>query len=74
MRLWEFDRLGGMSSLPFDINKYGLQFVSATVGYLWMSEEQLGFDPTIFEFKGKRYIEIIRNGQQERLVLRNLIK
>lgn len=74
MRLWEFDRLGGMSSLPFDINKEGLQFVSATLGYLWMSEEQLGFDPTIFEFKGKRYIEIIKNSQQERLVLGKLIK
>lgn len=39
-----------------------------------MSEEQLGFDPTIFESKGKRYIEVIRNGRQERLVLRELIK
>lgn len=74
MRLWEFDRLGGISSSPFDINKDGLQFVSATLGYLWMSEEQLGYDPTIFELKGKRYIEIIRNGQQERLILRGLIK
>lgn len=74
MRLWEFDRLGGISSSPFDINKDGLLFVSATLGYLWMSEEQLGFDPTIFEFKGKRYIEIIKNGQQERLVLREQIK
>ena len=74
MRLWEFDRLGGISSSPFDIHKEGLQFVSVALGYLWMSEEQLGFDPTIFEFKGKRYIDIIRNGQQERLVLRELIK
>lgn len=74
MRLWEFDRLGGISSAPFDINKDGLLFVSATLGYLWMSEEQLGFDPTIFECKGRRYIEIIKNGQQERLVLRELIK
>lgn len=43
MRLWEFGRLGGMSSLPFDISKDGLQFISAILGYLWMSEKQLGF-------------------------------
>src|SRR5947207_318784 len=49
MRLWEFDRLGGIASLPFDINKEGLQFVSAVLGYLWMNEEQLEFDPTIIE-------------------------
>lgn len=74
MRLWEFDRLGGVASLPFDINKNGLQFVSATLGYLWMSEEQLGFDPTIFEASGKRCIDIIRNDQKERLVLDEVIK
>jgi hypothetical protein len=74
MRLWEFDRLGGIASAPFDINKDGLQFVSATLGYLWMTEEQLGFDPTIVEMEGKRYIDIVRKGQKERLVLRELIK
>lgn len=73
MRLWEFDRLGGIASLPFDINKDGLQFVSAILGYIWMTEEQLGFDPTIVEMEGKRYIDIIRNDQKERLVLRELI-
>ncbi|KAI9766362.1 MAG: hypothetical protein M1840_006626 [Geoglossum simile] len=39
MRLWEFDRLGGIASPPFDINKEGLQFVSAILGYLWMNKE-----------------------------------
>lgn len=52
-RLWKFDRLGEILSSPFDINKSGLQFFSATLGYLWMGEEQLGFDPTIFELKNK---------------------
>lgn len=28
MRLWEFDRLGGIASEKFDINADGLQFVS----------------------------------------------
>ncbi|KAI9767834.1 MAG: hypothetical protein M1839_004335 [Geoglossum umbratile] len=74
MRLWEFDRLGGIASPPFDINKEGLQFVSAILGYLWMNKEQLGFDPTIFELDGKRYMEITRNGRTERLVLIELMK
>lgn len=74
MRLWEFDRLGGIASSPFNINKDGLQFVKVTLGYLWMSEKQLGFDPTIFEAKGKRYIDIIHHDQKERLVLDELVK
>jgi hypothetical protein len=47
MRLWTFDRLGGIASEQFDINKDGLQFVSAVLGFLWMNEEKLGFDLTI---------------------------
>jgi hypothetical protein len=74
MRLGEFDRLGGIASSPFDINADGLLFVSTILRYLWMSEEQLGFDPTIFKAKSKRYIDITRNGQKERLVLDELIK
>jgi Fungal protein kinase len=74
MRLWEFDRLGGIASSPFDINKEGLQFVSAALGYLWMNKEQLGFDPTILESDGKRYIEIMRNDKTERLVIVELMK
>jgi hypothetical protein len=74
IRLWEFDRLEGIASSPFDINKEGLQFVSVILGYLWMNEEQLGFDPTIFELDGKRLMEITRNGRTERLVLVELMK
>lgn len=39
-----------------------------------MNEEQLRFDPTIFELDGKRYIEITQNGRTERLVLVELMK
>ncbi|KAI9766861.1 MAG: hypothetical protein M1839_004748 [Geoglossum umbratile] len=74
MRLWEFDRLGGIASSAFDVNKEGLQFVSAVLGYLLMDKEQLGFDPTITESDGKRYMEITRNGETERLVLVELMK
>lgn len=74
MRLWEFDRLGGIASAQFDINQEGLQFVSAVLGFLWMDEEQLGFDPTILEAEGRRYIEIERNGQLERVVIDEVMK
>ncbi|MCJ1285804.1 hypothetical protein MMC26_005145 [Xylographa opegraphella] len=49
MRLWEFDRVGGIASASFDINKDGARFVSLVLGFLWMDKEQLGFDPTIVE-------------------------
>ncbi len=74
LRLWEYDRVGGIASSAIDINKDGLQFVSAMMGYLWMNEEQLGFDPTILESGGKRYIEITRDNRNERLVIDHLIK
>ncbi|KAF1362355.1 hypothetical protein EJ07DRAFT_163618 [Lizonia empirigonia] len=74
MRLWSFDRLGGIASEQFDINEDGLQFVSAVLGFLWMSEEQLGFDPTIITAGDKRYIEIERDDSKERLVINKVIK
>lgn len=74
MRLWEFDRLGGIASAQFDINQEGLQFVSAVLGFLWMNEEQLGFDPTIVKAEGRRYIEIKRSGQLERLVIDEVMR
>jgi hypothetical protein len=72
MRLWEFDRLGGIASTQFDINEDGLQFVSAVLGFLWLNEEQLGFDPTIVTAGDKRYIEIKQG--TERLVIDKVIK
>lgn len=74
MRLWEFDRLGGTSSEEFDINEDGLQFVSAMLGFSWLNEEQLGFDPTIITAGGKRYIEIERDNHTERLVIDEVVK
>ncbi|SPQ24624.1 97c9ee06-2340-46e8-9cfe-007cd5817b15 [Thermothielavioides terrestris] len=74
MRIWEFDRLGGVASDQFDINKDGLRFVSTILGFLWMSDEELGFDPTIMTAQGQRFIEIEREGATERLVLDRLMK
>ena len=69
MRIWEFDRLGGLASEQFDINEDGLQFVSTVLGFLWISEEELGFDPIIMTASGERFIEIERNGSTERLTI-----
>ncbi|KAF2623840.1 hypothetical protein BU25DRAFT_433900 [Macroventuria anomochaeta] len=63
MRLWEFDRLGGIASSQFDINEDGLRFVSA-----------LGFDPSIITAGSSRYIEIERNNQRERLIIEEVIQ
>lgn len=69
MRVWLFDRLGGIASEPFDINKDGLRFVFVILGFLWMDEEQLGFDPTIISENNTRYVEIKRNGLKERIII-----
>ena len=39
MRLWEYDRVGGIASSAFDINKDGRQFTSVMLEFLWMNEE-----------------------------------
>ncbi|KAK5652988.1 hypothetical protein OQA88_9468 [Cercophora sp. LCS_1] len=69
MRIWEFDRLGGIASERFDINENGLQFVSTVLGFLWMSREELGFDPTIITANNERFIEIERDGSTERIII-----
>ncbi|KAL7621718.1 hypothetical protein AAE478_009045 [Parahypoxylon ruwenzoriense] len=69
MRVWEFDRLGGISSTPFDINENGLLLVSTILGFLWMEEKELGFDPTIITLNNEQYIEINREGAKERILI-----
>jgi len=44
------------------------------LGFPWLSEEQLGFDPTVITAGDKRYIEIERNNRTERLILDKVIK
>ncbi|PHH58539.1 hypothetical protein CDD81_5432 [Ophiocordyceps australis] len=74
MRIWEFDRLGGLASEQFDINKEGQQLVFTILGFLWMSNEELGFDPTIKTENGQRFIEIKRNGLAERIIIDEVIQ
>ncbi|KAI1659446.1 hypothetical protein F4813DRAFT_401524 [Daldinia decipiens] len=73
MRVWEFDRLGCIASTQFDINKNGLQFVSTILGFLWLEDKDIGFDPTFVRFNSKRYIEINRDGTLERIVIDEVI-
>ncbi|KAK4131339.1 hypothetical protein BT67DRAFT_458094 [Trichocladium antarcticum] len=74
MRIWEFDRLGGLASEQFDINNDGLQFVSTILGFLWMNEEELGFDSTITTAGNQRFIEIKRDDLTERLIIERVMQ
>lgn len=69
MRLWQFDRSGSSGSFSFDINRDGLKFVHVMLGFYLMNDEQLGLDPTIQQSDSKRYVEITRSDQVERLIL-----
>ncbi|EQL02155.1 serine/threonine-protein kinase Sgk2 [Ophiocordyceps sinensis CO18] len=75
MRLWEFDRLGGLASEQFDINTKdgGLQFVKAILGFLRMNEQMLGFDPTIITCGRQQHIDIKLNDRTESLVVDGVI-
>ncbi|KAM9873871.1 hypothetical protein VDGL01_12050 [Verticillium dahliae] len=74
MRVWAFDRLGGIASEQFNINDDGLQFVFTILGFLWMNEEELGFDPTIMSANQERFIEVNRNGSTERIIIDQLMQ
>jgi len=44
------------------------------LGFLWINEEQLRFDPTILILDGKWYIEIVRNDQTKCFIFDKFIK
>ncbi|KAJ5895509.1 hypothetical protein N7495_007200 [Penicillium taxi] len=69
MRVWTFDRLGVIASEQFDINRDGLRFAYIILGFLWINEEQLGFDPTIIIVNKERYIEVERESSTERIII-----
>lgn len=74
MRIWLCDRLGGIVSEQCDNNKDELRFVSMILGLLWMSGEEVGFDPTMITANGQRFIEIERGGTSKRLIPDGLMK
>ncbi|KAG6064387.1 hypothetical protein E4U32_000266 [Claviceps aff. humidiphila group G2b] len=64
---------GGIASQQIDINKEPIKFIEVMLGFLWMSEKYLGFDPTIQRIDGERFVEIERNGKSEYIVIDGLI-
>ncbi|GKZ51729.1 hypothetical protein AbraIFM66951_006952 [Aspergillus brasiliensis] len=75
MRLWSFDRVGAISSTAFNINKEGSRFVMSMLGFLRMDMSELGYDPSIITTSnGTRFIEIVRDGKPERLILEKLLR
>ena len=46
-----------------------IQGSTTILGFLWMGEEQLGFDSTVVTADDKRFIEIERNDLTERLII-----
>ncbi|KAG6124885.1 hypothetical protein E4U12_007815 [Claviceps purpurea] len=82
MRVWLFDRLGGIASEQINVNTEPLQFIKVILGFLWMSEEDLGFDSSIkrpdLTVEGadgkKQYIEIEQqDGSKKCIVLDQVI-
>ncbi|KAG5951073.1 hypothetical protein E4U58_001329 [Claviceps cyperi] len=69
MRVWLFDRLGGIASEQIDIHKEPIHFIKVMLGFLWMSEEDLGFDSSIEGSDDTRYLEIEKNGSKKCIVL-----
>ena len=75
MRLWAFDRAGAIASTPFNINKEGARFVMSMLGFLQMDNKELGYDPSIQSTSdGSRFIEIMRDGKPECLILDELMR
>ena len=74
MRLWEFDRLGATSSIPLDIHQHGFLFVRALLTFLWMRDEQLGFDPDLTQDNGQRLVKITNDGVEDRLTITDSLR
>jgi len=56
MELWMFDRSGPFSSSKFDIQEDANQFIRVIIGYLLMSDKELGFNTFIERRDGKQFI------------------
>ena len=69
LRQWEFDRLGAIASIPVNIQEDGRHLVSVILGFLWMNDKELGFDPTITTEGKQRYITINQKGETEQLIV-----
>ncbi|KAG6022452.1 hypothetical protein E4U19_005016 [Claviceps sp. Clav32 group G5] len=69
MRVWLFDRLGGIASEQIDIHTEPIQFIKVMLGFLWMSEEDVGFDSSIEGSEDTRHLTIEKNGSKKCIIL-----
>lgn len=60
MTVWSFDRMGGVASIAFDINKEPKKFISVIFAFLGISEDQLGF-PSF-------PMQMTRDGREEEII------
>ncbi|TQW01741.1 Protein kinase-like domain [Cordyceps javanica] len=74
MRVWIFDRLWGFASEQCDINTDPQRFVSTILALPRLSEEDIGFDPTVITEGTQRYMVIERNGRTERIFISSAIR
>jgi hypothetical protein len=66
MRAWRYDRGAIYTAAPFNVNKDGRRFVTVMLGYYLMPDVELGFDPSIVRASNNRYIQVLRDGVEER--------
>jgi hypothetical protein len=70
MRLFEFDRIGGVASTGFNIHRFPQKFAKAMTAFYLMNNAETGFDPSIsVDERGSKYINIEKGGQRMRLQL-----
>jgi hypothetical protein len=63
MRLFMFDRSGGVASYEFDVHQNSRRAMQAFVAFQTMGDQQLGLDPTIRAGDdGHKRIQIVRDG------------
>jgi hypothetical protein len=73
LRVWKFDRGAAYAAPPFSVNQDGQKFVTVMLGFLLMTEEELGYDTTISKDGEQRYIPVVRDGIKERFIIEGMI-
>jgi hypothetical protein len=75
LRLWEFDRLGAVTSKAIDIHQEPELFVSILIALLEMGFEQLGLDLGQAGIHGKPHVEITGDhNRTERLIINKALQ
>ncbi|KAJ3561933.1 hypothetical protein NP233_g9889 [Leucocoprinus birnbaumii] len=65
MSLWYFDRSHSVKSDPFDFTQDFKTFVRVFVSFLWATEHEIGFDPTVHRVKLGEEIRYVYQVEQK---------